>query len=70
MVGPTATDTEERECPVEDDETKTDLENYARQVLPSLSAHKVMTSYAGLRPATEHSDYLIKDDEKRCVNMS
>lgn len=59
-IGPTAEETEERENPSTDSKTLQKLKARAIEMLPALKDIDVTAVYAGLRPATEHKDYVIK----------
>jgi glycerol-3-phosphate dehydrogenase len=59
-IGPTAEETDERENASTDSTTLEKLKARAIVMLPSLSEVGVTAIYAGLRPATEHQDYLIE----------
>eukprot|EP01127_Copromyxa_protea_P003317 TRINITY_DN13148_c0_g1_i1.p1 TRINITY_DN13148_c0_g1~~TRINITY_DN13148_c0_g1_i1.p1 ORF type:complete len:414 (-),score=84.07 TRINITY_DN13148_c0_g1_i1:100-1341(-) len=59
VVGPTATETEERESPSTDKETLQKLREIAKKLVPSLGTEDCLVSYAGVRPATEFKDYQI-----------
>lgn len=62
MLGPTAEDLTDRT------DTSTSAEGFAqlldkgRTILPELLAQEVTATYAGLRAATEHSDYVVDVD--------
>lgn len=58
-IGPTAEDTEEREAASCDTSTLERLRRRAIEILPDLAGVGVNATYAGLRPATEHQDYVI-----------
>jgi glycerol-3-phosphate dehydrogenase len=59
-VGPTAEETEERENAPTDSVTLEKLKARAIEMVPALSGVGVSAIYAGLRPATEHQDYVIE----------
>ena len=59
IVGPTAEDTENREDRSNDEATIEMLKQVGRDRIPSLARAKVLGTYSGLRPATEHRDYQI-----------
>lgn len=59
-IGPTAEETEERENPSTDSVTLEKLKARASEMLPALHDANVTAVYAGLRPATEHQDYIIE----------
>ncbi len=58
-IGPTAEETDERENAKTDTGTLEKLKARAIQMLPALESINVTAIYAGLRPATEQSDYII-----------
>ena len=58
-IGPTADETEERDNATTDTPTLERLKARAMAVLPALAEVDVTAIYAGLRPATEQSDYII-----------
>jgi glycerol-3-phosphate dehydrogenase len=64
-IGPTAEETDERENATNDTVALDKLKATAIEMLPALKSVDVTAIYAGLRPATEQSDYIIKahDDE-------
>jgi glycerol-3-phosphate dehydrogenase len=61
LVGPTAVDVSERDARAArcDDSTSQTLLAFAREKL-KLSSETIVTTYAGLRPATQHQDYVIE----------
>ena len=59
-VGPTAEDQDDRELATCDREALLRLRVRAIEILPALANIDVTASYAGLRPATEHKDYVIE----------
>ncbi|MCA3555365.1 NAD(P)/FAD-dependent oxidoreductase [Aestuariivirga sp.] len=59
-IGPTAEDVPEREVAATDTATLERLKARALEMAPSLSGIGVSAIYAGLRPATEHKDYVIE----------
>jgi glycerol-3-phosphate dehydrogenase len=59
-IGPTAEETDERENASTDSATLETLKARAIEMLPALSTVDVTAIYAGLRPATEHKDYIIE----------
>ncbi|MFT5275637.1 MAG: glycerol-3-phosphate dehydrogenase [Saprospiraceae bacterium] len=70
LVGPTA---EEQKCRREaatDQETLTLLKQHAERILPELKSVPITATYAGLRPATEQSDYQISfHQEKHYIDV-
>jgi glycerol-3-phosphate dehydrogenase len=59
-IGPTAEDVDERESASCDSGTLLELHARAIEMLPALDGIGVNAIYAGLRPATEHKDYVIE----------
>ncbi len=59
-IGPTAEETDERENASTDTATLEKLKARATQMVPALASVDVTAIYAGLRPATEHKDYIIE----------
>lgn len=59
-IGPTAEDVEEREIAVCDTATLEMLRARAIAMVPELAEVGVNAIYAGLRPATQHKDYVIE----------
>lgn len=65
MVGPTAQDIEDRT------DTSTTAEGFAflmdklSRLMPALAGEEITATYAGLRAATEHADYLLDVDPGR-----
>jgi len=64
-VGPTAEEQTSREDASTEAQTLHDLRTKGIQMLPGLAGFEVTTTYAGLRPATEHQDYQITQDQAR-----
>jgi glycerol-3-phosphate dehydrogenase len=65
LVGPTAEEQESRIEAATDAETLRALMQRGQRILPGLSGQRVIASYAGLRPATEHKDYCLRLDAAR-----
>ena len=59
MLGPTADDIDDRAATGTTREGLDDLLMKGRRILPDLPDHEVTAVYAGLRAATEHSDYQL-----------
>ncbi len=59
-IGPTAEETDERENASTDTATLEKLQARAIEMLPALKDVDVTAIYAGLRPATEQSEYIIE----------
>lgn len=60
LVGPTAQDQSSRTDASTDTDTLKSLVARGTEMLPALPTHEVTATYAGLRPATEHTDYQIR----------
>jgi len=59
-IGPTAEDVPEREVAATDSATLEKLKARAQEMVPALHGIGVNAIYAGLRPATQHKDYVIE----------
>jgi glycerol-3-phosphate dehydrogenase len=59
-IGPTAEDQDEREIATCDQDTLKKLKSRAIELVPALENIDVKATYAGLRPASEHKDYVIE----------
>ena len=59
VVGPTAEEQEDRDDASNDAQTIETLKKYGESVLPALKSCRVVGTYSGIRPATEHRDYQI-----------
>jgi glycerol-3-phosphate dehydrogenase len=59
-IGPTAEESDEREAATCDTETLKRLKARAIEMVPALDDIGINAIYAGLRPATEHQDYVIE----------
>ncbi|MCF6234683.1 MAG: NAD(P)/FAD-dependent oxidoreductase [Rhodobacteraceae bacterium] len=64
-VGPTAEQQLSREDASTEAQTLQELRAKGIEMLPGLADFEVTTTYAGLRPATEHQDYQITQDRAR-----
>lgn len=62
LVGPTATDQDARDDNSSTPDGLRSLLTQAARILPGLPDEEVTAVYAGLRAATEHSDYVIERD--------
>ena len=60
VIGPTAEETDERENASCDTATLEKLKSRAIEMAPQLAGVGINAIYAGLRPATEHQDYMIE----------
>lgn len=58
-VGPTAEDQDDREAAACDEATLKRLQARAIEMVPGLAGIGVNATYAGLRPATQHKDYIV-----------
>ncbi len=68
MVGPTAENIEDRTDTSTTEKGFAFLTGKAQQLLPALEYEEITATYAGLRAATEHSDYIIEiDSDQRYV---
>lgn len=68
MVGPTAEDIEDRTDTSTTERGLAFLTTKAHQLMPALEHEEITATYAGLRAATEHSDYIIEiDPDQRYV---
>jgi glycerol-3-phosphate dehydrogenase len=64
LVGPTAEDQESRIDSRTVEETLRELEAKAYQILPALREHRIVATFAGLRPASDEPQYrvMVNDD--------
>jgi glycerol-3-phosphate dehydrogenase len=65
LLGPTAEDVADRAETATTASGLSSLVTAGRRILPGLAGEEVTATYAGLRAATEHSDYQIYVDAKR-----
>ncbi len=65
LVGPTAEDQDSRYDSSNQKETMKMLQEKAYEIIPSLKNHKIVATFAGLRPASDESVYRVYKDEKR-----
>ena len=65
LLGPTAEDVGDRGDVATTASGLGSLLAAGRRILPGLAAEEVTATYAGLRAATEHSDYVIPVDARR-----
>jgi len=71
LVGPTAEEQDSRTDAAVDAEQLRMLKRRGSEILPGLEAHAVTATYAGIRPATEHKDYQIRDyPERHYISVS
>lgn len=71
VCGPTAEDQTDRQSPPAVDPIVTQaLVLKAEKLMPELNHASIVLNYAGLRPATEHSDYFVAvDAHKRVITL-
>jgi glycerol-3-phosphate dehydrogenase len=62
LLGPTAEDQDDRVHAACDETTLSAIIADGASMLPALADQTVTATYAGLRPATEHRDYVLKAD--------
>jgi glycerol-3-phosphate dehydrogenase len=65
MVGPTAEDIEDRSDTSTTEKGFAFLLDKAHTLVPALEQEEITATYAGLRAATEHSDYVVDIDPQR-----
>ena len=65
LLGPTAQDVSDRSDTATTADGLASLLAAGRRILPGLAGEEVTATYAGLRAATEHSDYVISVDGQR-----
>ncbi len=66
MLGPTAEDLDDRTDTSTSESGFAFLLEKGRKLMPALLAEEVTASYAGLRAAVDHGDYLIEVDQAQC----
>jgi glycerol-3-phosphate dehydrogenase len=66
LAGPTAEEQEDRERAATDPATLARLVERAHRLVPALAGMPVNAVYAGLRPASSASDYIIEAQPERC----
>jgi glycerol-3-phosphate dehydrogenase len=64
-IGPTAEESDERTNPSTDSATLEKLKSRAIEIVPALKDIEVTAIYAGLRPATQHKDYIIEAHKQK-----
>ncbi|MEQ1768222.1 MAG: NAD(P)/FAD-dependent oxidoreductase [Devosia sp.] len=69
LLGPTAEDQEDRVHAACDDATLNSIIAEGTAMLPALARQTINATYAGLRPATEHRDYVLKTDATGWVTV-
>lgn len=62
MVGPTAEDLDDRTATATSDAGIADLLEKGKELMPRLLDEEITATYAGLRAACEHDDYVIRAD--------
>jgi glycerol-3-phosphate dehydrogenase len=65
LLGPTAEDVRDRSDTATTEAGLRSLMAAGRRILPGLAEEEVTSTYAGLRAATEHQDYVISVDARR-----
>ena len=65
LVGPTADEQEERDRAAVDQASLAELVAKAVAMVPALAGMPVTATYAGLRPATEHKEYRVRQRPER-----
>ena len=65
LVGPTAEEQEDRELAATDQKTLNTLIDAAEARLPGIAGIPVTAIYAGLRPASEHKAYCVREERDR-----
>lgn len=69
MLGPTSQDLDDRTQTGTSEAGLAGLLEKGRAIMPDLLAEEVTTTYAGLRAATEHSDYVVNVDAAQCYAL-
>jgi glycerol-3-phosphate dehydrogenase len=69
LLGPTAEDQEDRIHAACDEATLRAIRTEGERMLPDLAGQAVTASFAGLRPATEHRDYVLKVDPSGWITV-
>lgn len=70
LVGPTAEEQNSRTDSFTKDETLQMLKDKAYEMLPSLQNHKIIATFAGLRPASDKNYYRVKiNDAKNWITV-
>jgi len=62
MLGPTAVDVERKDDTATTVDGLASLQYHGQRIIPELMSYEVTATYAGLRAATEHSDYQLTVD--------
>lgn len=65
LLGPTSEEQEDRQDARVDRDMLEKLVRIGTSILPSLSEHLVVATYAGLRPATQYKDYQISAEKDK-----
>jgi len=68
LVGPTAEDQESRDNSITLEQTLKDLQHKASEIIPKIKKHKIVATFAGLRPASDETYYRVSiNDEKNWI---
>ncbi|KAK3583512.1 hypothetical protein CHS0354_026098 [Potamilus streckersoni] len=65
LVGPTSEEVTSRLLPAIDNDVARRLTKHCDDTIPGLKNYQVVTQYAGVRPATQTKDYIIKADRNK-----
>lgn len=65
MLGPTADDIDDKSATGSTSDGLARLREHGERLMPRLLEHEVTAVYAGLRAATEHSDYVLEANAER-----
>jgi glycerol-3-phosphate dehydrogenase len=69
MLGPTAEETPDREDLTTTKSGKQFVIDQIQRLVPSLHEDQIITSFAGLRPATREGDFYIREDREGFINL-
>ena len=69
LLGPTAEDQEDRIHASCDEDVLRSIRAEGERMLPELAGQTVTACFAGLRPATEHRDYVLKADPQGWITV-
>lgn len=69
MLGPTAEETPDREDLTTTKSGKQFVVGQIQRLVPSLREDQIITSFAGLRPATREGDFYIREDRDGFINL-
>lgn len=71
LLGPTAEEQDDRENASVNSDVLSSLVTRGRKILPALESQTITATFAGLRPATQHSDYQIEAlPERQWISVS